>query len=283
MPLIRIKSPVDPRIAPYVDLCNKRQASRRGRFIAEGELVVRRLLESRFRVESLLMAESQLGRFELPAELPAYYAPLDLIEKIAGFRFHRGILGCGIRADQGHWSTQLPARDEAGTIVVCSAIRDPENLGGVLRNCAAFGVDLVIVGEHSADPFARRVLRVSMATALKLPIFVSGQLEQDIARLHHEFGFHCAATALGPIAVPLARFTRPRRLALVLGNEFSGLDRAVQEACQSRVTIPMRLGTDSLNVAVAAGIFLYHFSQMADGSASSARDRDHASPQPDRK
>ena len=93
MPLIKIESPQDPRVAPYMQLHNKQLCVRRGRFIAESELVVERLLQSRFAVESLLVAETQLDRVDAPPSLPIYCAPLKTIEAIAGFHFHRGILG----------------------------------------------------------------------------------------------------------------------------------------------------------------------------------------------
>jgi tRNA G18 (ribose-2'-O)-methylase SpoU len=136
----------------------------------------------------------------------------------------------------------------------------------VLRNCAAFGVDLVLIGPRSADPYSRRVLRVSMANALKLRLGTSDDLQRDVRRLRDEFDFHCVATVLDPSARPLASTPRPARLALLLGNEFDGVGAEVQRGCQSRVTIPMSLETDSLNVAVAAGIFLYHFHQAGPRS-----------------
>ncbi|MFW6171878.1 MAG: TrmH family RNA methyltransferase [Planctomycetota bacterium] len=263
MPKIRINSPEDPRIAPYVDLRDRALGKRGGRFIAEGELVVQRLLESRFAVESLLVAEPRLHRLEVPPGVPVYYAPRGLIEEIVGFRFHRGILGCGVREPAGHWAPRCPGVAKEALAVVCSAIRDPVNLGGILRNCAAFGVDLVLIGNRAADPYSRRALRVSMAAALKLNIGMTDDLPGDVTRLREEFGFDCVASVLDSNARPLAATPRPRRLALVLGNEYDGVEAPIQQACATTVTIPMRLGTDSLNVAVSAGVLLYHFTQLA--------------------
>ncbi len=96
----------------------------------------------------------------------------------------------------------------AGPQFVGAAVRDAENLGVILRNCAAFGADFVLIGAGSVGPFARRVLRVSMATVLKLNIGVSQDLGQDLTRLHQEFGFHCAATVLDPSAGSLATARR---------------------------------------------------------------------------
>ncbi len=263
MPLIPIESPDDPRVAPYLDLRNKQLRSREGRFIAEGDLVVQRLLESRYEVESLLVAESQLGRLRIPPAVPVYCTSLKIVESIAGFHFHRGILACGLRSTWDDCWSRIPPAEQPATAVVCCGVRDPENLGGILRNCAGFGVDLVVIGNHSADPLSRRVLRVSMATCLQLNLYQSVQLDEDLVKLRARYGFHIAATVLDPGAERLPGVSRPRRLGLVLGNELSGVANSTLQRCQSQLTIPMSLRTDSLNVAVASGIFLYHFCQVA--------------------
>jgi tRNA G18 (ribose-2'-O)-methylase SpoU len=261
MPLIPIDSLADPRVRPYLDLRNTRLRNRDGKFIAEGDLVVGRLLESGHQVESLVVAEDQMHRVTVPDDLAVYVTPRALIESLIGFKFHRGILACGVRPSPTDLSALVSRPVQATTVVVCAAVHDPENLGGILRNCAAFGVDLVIVSRDSADPFSRRVLRVSMGTLLRLKIHQSAELEHDLSRLHDEFAIHVAASVVDPLAAPLDEAPRPQRLALVLGNERTGLSPAVLAGSQSRWTIPMHLHADSLNVAVASGIFLYHFCQ----------------------
>ncbi len=268
MPLIRIESLDDPRLAPYRDLRNKQLRTRQGRFIAEGDLVVQRLLESRYAVESLLVAEPQLGRLAIPGDVPVYCTTHAMVEEIAGFRFHRGILGCGIRAACSDWWERMPRSPRRAGVVVCCGVRDPENLGGILRNCAAFGVDMVMIGNHSADPLSRRVLRVSMATCLKLHVYETSQLEADLVRLREEFAIEPTATVLAPTARRLADLGPPARWGLVFGNELAGVAPSTLRQCQQQVTIPMSLQTDSLNVAVASGIFLYHFSQVANRCGS---------------
>jgi len=260
MPLIPISSPDDPRVMPYADLRDRQSLARYGRFIAEGDLVVNRLLASDFELESLLIAEDQLDHVAFSPEATVYCAPRHLMEDLAAFAFHRGILACARRPDPRSLDAWLPPLDRPVTVVVCASIQDPENLGGIFRNCAALGVNHVLISEQSADPLSRRVLRVSMGTVLKLSICQSSQLTADLRRLRDEFRLHLAATVLDPAAPPLAAAPCPHRLALLLGNERNGLNPEVAAACDSRWTIPMRSGTDSLNVAVASGIFLYHFS-----------------------
>ena len=260
MPLISITSPDDPRVIPYADLRDRQSLARYRRFIAEGDLVVNRLLASDYEVESLLIADDQLDHVAFSPEQTVYCAPRRLMEDLAGFGFHRGILACARRPAPQSLEEWLPPGDQPVTVVVCASIQDPENLGGIFRNCAALGVRHVLIGEQSADPLSRRVLRVSMGTVLKLSCRQTPDLAGELPRLREELQLHLAASVLDPSAPLLDTAPCPQRLALLLGNERNGLNPGVVEACDSRWTIPMRSGTDSLNVAVAAGIFLYHFS-----------------------
>jgi tRNA G18 (ribose-2'-O)-methylase SpoU len=148
---------------------------------------------------------------------------------------------------------QLPTR---ATLVVCPEIHNPENLGGLLRTCHALGVDAVILGEHCADPFSRRVVRVSMGAVLELPILEAHDLKTELPRLCEQSGLELVASVLDSTAQRLECFRRPQRVGLMLGNEAHGLDAFWLANCQHRVTIPMRHGADSLNLVVASGILL---------------------------
>lgn len=259
MPRIPIESVEDPRVAPYRNLGQKGFAADDGRFIAEGQWVIRRLLASEFEVESVLVAVGHEDRLDTPPDLPVYVAPASMLSAIAGFRFHRGVLACGLRRDNPTLATLGSKLTDRAVVVICQAIADPENLGGILRNCAAFDVGLVMLGNRCADPYSRRVLRVSMATVLKLPLYCSTDLEEDLVQLRDQYDVHLVASVLDLAADRLSTTESGGRLGLVFGNEGYGLDRSLIRICNQRVTIPMPGGIDSLNVAVASGVFLYHF------------------------
>jgi tRNA G18 (ribose-2'-O)-methylase SpoU len=116
----------------------------------------------------------------------------------------------------------------------------------------------VVLGSQCADPFSRRVLRVSMGAALHLPIVESRDLAADLAELAAA-NSHIAAAMLDPAAESLKTARRGERLALMLGNEAHGVADQWLNYASRRVTIPMQLGVDSLNVAVAAAVMLFHF------------------------
>jgi tRNA G18 (ribose-2'-O)-methylase SpoU len=258
----------DPRVWHYRNL-KDRELDRSGKwFIAEGEHVVRRLLASDFPVESVFLSEKRAAEIApvVPPEVPVYVAPQRLMEQVLGFKFHSGIVACGRRKPRNTLDEVIPKdRDRRLTIVACPDLSNVENIGSMIRLCAGFGVDALVLGEHSHDPFWRQSVRVSMGTVFSLPIVHSDNLLRDLTRLRDEWGVEFAATVLDEIAEPLSDASRGARFGLLFGNEAQGLDDAHVAVCQRRVTIPMKLGTDSLNVAIAAGIFLYHFTREGPG------------------
>ena len=221
-----------------------------------------RLLESGYQVESLVVAEDQLDRLAIPDHVAVYVTPRKLIESLIGFKFHRGILACGIRPAAGGLvepacrrpnnprpsSSARPCTTRRTWVASCGTARRSESIWSSISS-------------DSADPFSRRVLRVSMGTAAEVkdpPVFPAGARPAAVARRVSD---PRGGQRRGSPGSSLDQAPRPRRLAVVLGNERAGIESGGPGVSQSRWTIPMHLQTDSLNVAVASGIFLYHFCQ----------------------
>jgi tRNA G18 (ribose-2'-O)-methylase SpoU len=122
----------------------------------------------------------------------------------------------------------------------------------------------MLLGPQCVDPFWRQCVRVSMGTVFKLPLVRLNDLAEDLRRLGRDLGVELLATVLDDDAEPIERVRRAKRTGILFGNEAQGLSAEAVELCQRRVTIPMRLGTDSLNVAVSAGIFMYVLSGQKD-------------------
>lgn len=263
MPRLSISDISDPRLDPYRHLKDTNETRWAGLFIAEGERLVRRLLASRYPIVSVLLSESFVDTIasEVPERVPLLVIPDALVERLVGFNFHRGALACGRRISSTPLEQFIGADKKALTLVACPDVQDPENLGAILRISAAFGVDGVLLGPRCADALSRRVLRVSMGTVLRLPLVQSDDLTRDLLRLRDRWHVQLAATVLDPSAEPLEACRRPKRLALLFGSEGHGLERSWIDLCDRWITIPMRDGVDSLNVAVAAGIFLHHFTR----------------------
>lgn len=262
MPVIPISDLEDPRLDAYRNLKQTNHTRWQQIFIAEGEKLVERLLDSRFETLSILAAESHVERLlpRVPADVPIYTVRASDVDQLIGFQFHRGVLACGRRPANPTFETLWPLLDQPLTLVLCPDIKDPENLGTILRISAAFGVDGVIVGHEGTDPYSRRVLRVSMGTVFRLPVIQTNDWPKMLATLR-EARVETAATVLNPQAEQLITAARTPRFALALGCEGYGLPPEFVSQCDRQLTIKMADGVDSLNVAIAAGIFLHHFSR----------------------
>jgi tRNA G18 (ribose-2'-O)-methylase SpoU len=253
----------DPRVTPYRHLKASNLMRHGELFIAEGTKVVDRLLKSDFETASVLLSEKREAEWlpRIPEHIPVYVVPQEVGAKLVGFNFHVGVVACGRRRPSPRLEEVLPKRAGRLTVVVCPNCDNPENLGAIIRISRSFGVDLVLLGVGCCDPFSRRVLRVSMGTAFRQAIIETPDLLRDLNRLKSEWGFQFAATVLDPIARPLSQAVRTERFGVLFGNEAKGLSDEWTAACDQKVTIPMSAQADSLNVAVAVGIFLYHFTR----------------------
>jgi tRNA G18 (ribose-2'-O)-methylase SpoU len=267
VPRYDLESLEDARLQPFRALKKSNLTRWSGSFIAEGEKLVRRLLASPIPVDSVLAgrrwAESMAPW--VPADVPLLVIDDRLVPELVGFNFHHGVLACGRRVPQSALAELVGRLADPATLVICPQIQNPENLGGVLRTSSAVGVDAVVLGRGSADPFSRRVVRVSMGTAFYVPIFESADLEQDLAWLRDRAGFQLVATVLDDAAEPLERASRTPRVGLLFGNEAHGLDPRWLAFCSRRVTIAMQRTTDSLNVAAACTVVAHHFLRVAGG------------------
>ena len=257
-----VEDPADPRIAKYSE-ARDGQLRHAGLFLAEGRLVVRRLLDgSRLQTRSLLATRPALDDLRdlllAHPSLPVFEASTEMIRAVVGFKFHRGCLALG---DAG---PPVPADGviaPAGPRIVLALedLTDPDNVGAVFRNAAAFGVGGVLLSPGCADPLYRKAIRVSMGATLSTP-FARTAWRHGLDALRGA-GYTLVALTPHPRAEAIdavaARGGSSRRLALILGTEGSGLSEETRQAADLSVRIPMAPGADSLNVAAACGIALH--------------------------
>ncbi len=269
MPTIPIENLDDHRIDVYRSLKNTNLTRYSGLFIAEGRRVIERLFASGYAVESVLVSDRKLEQIAplVPADVPVYMLPIALARQLVGYNFHSGVVACARRKPAPSLESIVSKGNAPTTLVVCPNVNDPDNLGSIIRIASALGVDAMLLGTGCADPLSRRVSRLSMGSCYRLPIIECADLEADLAGLARDWSFQLVATVLDKDAEALDCASRPHRLALLFGNEAHGLDPRFRALCHRFVAIPMQEGTDSLNVAVAAGIILYHFMRHTGGEA----------------
>ncbi len=272
MPRIPLDELDDPRIAVYHSLKATNRTRHLDQFVVEGERLVERLLDSRFPVVSVLVAEGYERKLvrPIPDDVPAYVVPDALIDQVVGFPFHRGVLACGERRPWPTLDSMLADADRPFFAVICPKLSNPENLGALARIGDVFGIDAIVAGPACPDPLSRRVLRVSMGAALRLPVIALERPLEAADRLGGPAGLELIAAVADPAAEPFEQVPRPRRVGLVLGDEHEGIGPDWLARCHRAVTIPMRSGANSLNVAVAAGILIYHFARPSGPPATEA-------------
>ena len=262
----RVERATDPRLADYRWVAHSAELLQRGLFVAEGRLVVERLLvEPRFEIESLLVSESTLVALEpLLAQrqllAPVYVCPGPLVLELTGHDFHRGCLGLVRRPAPTPWADVAA---QASSLLVLEGVANPDNVGGVFRNAAAFGAGGVLLDPRSGDPLYRKAIRTSVAATLRVPFarLGAGALPwpECLAELT-ACGFELVALTPAAGARDLDEFAlahdRGQRLALLLGAEGPGLSERALALAQHRVRIAIHPEVDSLNLAVACGIAL---------------------------
>jgi tRNA G18 (ribose-2'-O)-methylase SpoU len=232
----------------------------RGLVIAEGVVVVQRMLRSPYPVRSLLGVRSRIEALapDLAAyhrqDLPCYVTSAETMAVVVGFHLNRGVLAVADRAPEPALADLVA---QAGPLCVLEGVGDHENLGSLFRNAAGLGVSGVVLGPGCSDPLYRRSVRVSMGHVLRVPFTPVTAWPDALGELRAA-GFRVLALTPGPDAVPLSAAVRPGdRTAVLLGSEGHGLTAEAMAAADERVRIPMSGDVDSLNVATAAAIALY--------------------------
>jgi len=250
-----------PELAPYATLRQHDEHKRAGIFVAEGAKVVQRLLESHFGVVSVLLPEKRLAEFEpliraRPEDVTVYVMEIAELEKLTGFPFFQGVLAVGKIPQTNTLDSILTNTSRPHFFVACEGLTNAENIGLLVRCCAAFGAQALIVGETCASPFLRRAVRNSMGTIFKLPIVQATDLVATLIALRKkDVRVIAAHPRTDDRTIHDVNFATD--CCIIFGSEGGGISAEVLAACDEAAAIPMSNEVDSLNVGTAAGIFLY--------------------------
>jgi tRNA G18 (ribose-2'-O)-methylase SpoU len=255
---LRLDDPSDPRLDDYRNVPDADLLQQRGLFVAEGRLIVRRLLtSSRFATRSVLVtpaAHEALKDVLDEKDVPVFVVPQSILNAIAGFNIHRGCLAIGVRAADPDWRMLV----HRSPLVVVERVANADNIGAIFRNAAAFGAAGVLLERSCTDPLYRKAIRTSMGAALSVPSARLDPWPDALLTLRGE-GITLVGLTTGAVETVdvVAGTLRGDKVALLVGHEGDGLSQSALAACQHLARIPMAPGVDSLNVATAAGIALY--------------------------
>ncbi|MDP1557203.1 MAG: RNA methyltransferase [Hyphomonas sp.] len=262
MPVFHVTASDDPRVAAYTSIRERDlTGGHGGRFIVEGKVTLETLLtRGRFEVESLFLCETRLEPLadilaRVAGSVPVYVAPQGVMDEVAGFPMHRGVLACGLKGAPRAAADILPA-DGPSTALLLAGLSNHDNVGACFRNAAAFGASAVLLDSESCDPLYRKAIRVSSGTTLWLP-FAQGGAGASLIEAAEAAGHEVWALTPRSDADPLPDLNVPERVALLMGAEGPGLPSDLIARARP-VRIPMTDGFDSVNVATAAALALAH-------------------------
>ena len=257
--VIFINDIADKRLGAYLNIKERDLTGRQSRFIAEGKVVLRVLLNSsHFEAESLLITGNKLAGMQdilslCPSHVPVYSVSSSDMDQIAGFNVHRGVLAVGKRKNQNNINDIIQNLPENGLIVILCGISNHDNIGSVFRNAAAFEASCILLDDTCCDPLYRKAIRVSVGATLQIPYVQNGNID-DIVKTVAEAGINLIA--LSPQGThSLYELPVSGRTSLLLGTEGEGLPKHLLSSLQT-ARIPMSGNFDSLNVATASGIAL---------------------------
>ncbi|HZL78811.1 MAG TPA: RNA methyltransferase [Candidatus Limnocylindrales bacterium] len=278
-----------PELEPYRSLKRSAEHAKLGIFVVEGDKVLHRLLDSDFTIVSVLLLAERLAEFEpqLRArpekEIAVFVCDKPVLAELVGFEIYQGVLAIAKIPPPLSLEKILAGSPHPRFFVAMDGLANAENVGALMRNCVAFGVQALLAGETCSSPFLRRTVRNSMGAIFKLPVLdltstgradlpVSQDAQQRVPTnkqtlvetLHklRANGIRCVAAHPRPDGKILSRADFSGDCCLVFGSEGHGISPAVLAACDEAVAIPMANEVDSLNVSAAAAVFLYEVNRQ---------------------
>lgn len=257
MQVTRIEDPDDPRFRQFrlnerglASRADKRDDAGAGMFLAEGDLVVQRAIESGCRPVAALVDVERVPDVALHLDCPVYGGGERVRQVVSGLGVPSAIITLFRRPPR---PSVADLATSARRLVVVEAVDNPSNIGSIIRNAAAFGWDGLVLDHTSADPLARRSLRVAMGTVFALPHARTTTLADDLRSL---VDFELYAMTPSPDAMALDQVRPGPRVAILIGSERAGLSADLLELARP-VRIPMADDVDSLNAAAATAVACY--------------------------
>jgi tRNA G18 (ribose-2'-O)-methylase SpoU len=269
-----------PALQPYRTLRRPEEHRAAGMFVAEGEKVVRRLLASSLQIRSVLLTQEWAERLPvavLPAAVDVFIAGKSLLRTITGFPMHQGIMAVGVIPREPSAGELLARLSSPVLLAAFDGIAHAENVGVMVRNCAAFGVQGIIAGGTSCSPWVRRAVRNSMGGVFLVPVMHAGDLGGTLATLKRQGGIDVLVTDAHS-GTPVGSCNLRRNICLVFGGEQSGVTDEVRRHATGAIRIPMSSGVDSLNVASASAAALYEVRRQRDATPLPHQSSDTTSP-----
>ena len=262
-----ITSNNNPKLRYVQHMARRSFRAREGRMLLEGVRLVEEAMAAGH-APAFVLIDAGLDRTERGATLhrelekdgvPIFELTPPLLRSVAGTEHPQGIMAVVPNPD-------LPLPETPTLLLLLDGLRDPGNLGGILRTADAAGVDAVVVPRHGAAGLGPTVSKVAAGAAESLPFASVGNLSRVLGWLQ-DYGVAVLGTSdRASQTIYEAELDRP--LALVMGSEHTGLGKRIEGLCDELISLPMQGSVSSLNVSVATGIFLYEINRQRLASAA---------------
>jgi tRNA G18 (ribose-2'-O)-methylase SpoU len=245
----------------YRTLSREGEHYRDGIFVAEGEKVVPRLLESSNRIVSILLSKEWFQKLEKqigarPERIDIYLIDKPGMEVLTGRSCYQPLKAVAQIPPNLTIDELISKRKSPSIYVAIEGVSNADNVGALVRNCAALGADGILVSSCASSPYLRRAVHASMGTIFSIPVVDFCSLQASILRLQEEQIF-CLAAHPSADGKSLAMLDFPRDVCVVFGSEGAGISESVLAQCDRAAAVPMANGVDSLNVASSSAVFLY--------------------------
>ena len=256
-----------PELSPYRTLKRSAAHAQLGIFVVEGDKVLDRLLESDFTVVSVLITEERFPEYQArlharpEADIAVFVCPKPVLAGMVGFELYQGVLAIGTIPPPLTLEKFLAAGPRPRLFVAMDGLANAENVGTLMRNCLAFGVSGLLAGETCSSLYLRRTVRNSMGALFKLPMLESRCLVETLRELRRR-GIRCLAAHPHTDQKILSQADFTGDCCIVFGSEGKGISKEVLAACDEAVAVPMANEVDSLNVSMAAAVFLYEVNRQ---------------------
>ncbi|UOR11977.1 TrmH family RNA methyltransferase [Halobacillus amylolyticus] len=239
----------NPKVKEWKKLHKRKYRDKSGTFLVEGLHLVEEVLKSEWKVLEILIRDGE--NFDLKLNEQVTIVNEQVFNAVSQTQTPQGIAAVVERKTNQYQPAAL-------TLLVDS-VQDPGNLGTLIRTADAAGFDHVVIGEGSVDPFNEKTVRSTQGSLFHIPVF-QGNLESFVDKLKAT-GVTVLASALEKNATPYKQLSKHDRTALIVGNEGQGIRGELLSYADQRVYIPIYGQAESLNVAIAAAILMYHLKE----------------------
>ncbi len=241
----------NPEIKEFISL---KQSSLDDKYVVvESKNVFKMLLNKNIKIHKVFTTSeniSFINKYCTNIDFPILLANNEIMKQIVGHKIHQGLMAVIDKP-------QFISFDEIrGNIVVLNGLTSPENVGSIVRSCAAFNIDTIIIDEKTCSPFIRRCIRVSTGNIFNIKVYKTSQLKDDLKKLQDK-NYSILTTANSPKAISLNKYSFPQKCAIVIGSEGDGVNPDILDLSDTILKIDISNDVTSLNASIATSIVLF--------------------------